>query len=122
MRPARAGGVAAVSFGEPFAHGREVEAQASARAAEPDAAQRAGVEVDPVALDVQLAGDGRGVDEPARACCAVLVQQLNHAPGDLLDVVGDQTEGAVVVVGIHLSGCRWKPRAGLQLWGRLVAR
>ncbi len=78
--------------------------------------------VDPVALDAQLARDGRGVDEPARARGAVLVQQLDHAPGDPLDVVGDQAEGAVVVVGVHLSGCRWKAGAGLQLWGRLVAR
>jgi hypothetical protein len=81
-----------VSFGKSLAHGRQVEAQPSAGAAEADAAECAGVEVDPVALDAQLARDGRGVDEPARARGTVLVQQLDHAPGDPLDVVGDQAK------------------------------
>jgi hypothetical protein len=43
-----------LAFGEAGAHSREVEAHASAWAAEADGAQLRGVGVDPVAVDAEL--------------------------------------------------------------------
>jgi hypothetical protein len=43
------------------------------------------VVIDPVALHAELAGQGRGVDQPAKVDRRRAAEQLDHADGDRLD-------------------------------------
>ena len=72
-----------------FRDNLSVKAQPTSRTAEPNRAKSLGIGVDPIALDAQLAGKGRGINKPGMAFLWFLgTQQLDDAAGNRLNQIG----------------------------------
>jgi hypothetical protein len=67
-----------------------VEAKSPARPAETDRAELAGMGVDPISINAQLVGEGRGINVATGPAWLIRAKQVRYAVRDLLNVVGIQ--------------------------------
>jgi hypothetical protein len=91
---------------EPVGKRLAVESQPAAWAAQADAAELGGMLVDPIALDAEEPRDVGGVDKPlGRSAVLSRRDQLDHAAGDLLDVIGVENHLLGKRYGIEIVVC-----------------